>query len=74
MCCSVVCLCTREQRRSPPVRTLAICNESIKATVATVWVSTVCRTGGGQLEITVRLALFWPASPSFRRLSDVAVE
>jgi len=36
MCCSVVCLCTREQRqrRSVPVRTLAICNESVKATVA----------------------------------------
>jgi hypothetical protein len=47
MCCYVVCLCTREQRRSPPARTLAICNESIKATVATVWVSTVCRTCGG---------------------------
>ena len=36
--CEVVCLCTREQRRSAPVRTLPMCNsKSINATVATFW-------------------------------------
>ena len=44
--CEVVCLCTREQRRSAPVRTLAMCNsKSINATVATVSVSAVRAAG-----------------------------
>jgi hypothetical protein len=38
MCRTWSGLCTREQRRSAPVRTLAMCNsKSINATVATFW-------------------------------------